>query len=72
MGKIKMIQTMKFEELPDELQFDLQRSYWTKINYLPLRYMAQETGLSINTLRTIRTEKKASYRTWLKLRDGIM
>lgn len=66
-----MIQTMKFEELPDELQFELQRCYWTKISYLPLRYMSQETGISINTLRTIRTDKKASYRTWLKLRDGL-
>lgn len=67
-----MIQTIKFEELPDEFQFDLQRCYWTKIDYLPLRFMSQKTGLSINTLRKIRKEKKVSYRTWIKLRDGII
>lgn len=67
-----MIQTLKFEELPDAIQLDLQRIYWIKINYIPLRDLSLETGISINTLRKIRKEKKASYKTWIKLRDGLI
>lgn len=66
-----MIQTIKFENLPDELQHDLTRVYWTKVNYIPLRMISQETGIAINTLRKLRENKEASYKTWKKLLEGL-
>lgn len=58
-------------KLPEEMQCQLTRKYWTKINYIPLREMSFQTGLSINTLRNIRYTKSASYATWQKLIDRL-
>lgn len=66
-----MIQTIKYENLPEELQRDLSRVYWTKILYIPLRELSYETGISINTLRILREKKTASYKTWQKLLNGL-
>lgn len=66
-----MIQTIKFDNLPDDMQRDLIRSYYDKIDWIPLREMYYKTGISINTLRTLREKREASYKTWKKLIDGL-
>lgn len=66
-----MIHTIKYDDLPEELKFELQRCYWTKVNYMPLRELQDKTKLSINTLRKIRQDKEVSYIAWIKLREGL-
>lgn len=66
-----MIHTIKFDNLPDDMQYELIRKYYNKIDYVPLREMYYRTGISINTLRKIRSNKEASYKTWKKLINGL-
>lgn len=66
-----MIQTIKYEQLPQTVQLELRNVYYLKIDWIPLRELQQKTGLSINTLRKLRATKEASYTTWQKLIKGL-
>lgn len=65
-----MIQTIKLNELPDEMLKDLG-SRISRIDYIPLRELSYQTGLSINTLRKLREKKEASYKVWRVLIEKL-
>lgn len=67
-----MIQTVKIDELPEELIIKLfNKNAIETIKIYPLRQLSEKTGIAINTLRKIRENKEASLNVWIKLSEKL-